>query len=421
MPIYEYTALTETGQTKTGILDADTARAARDKLRKDKVHVTSIRVANELAGGAAAAPVGAGLKREIRLPSFLRRKVRLSTSDLSNFTRQFATLLRAGTPLAECLQVLIEQSGGRRFEAVLRDVRERVTGGEGLADALGNHPALFGDAYVNMVRAGEASGQLDEVLGRIGEYLRRQARLRNKVAAALMYPMIMVCVGGLVVFVLMKFVVPKILALVASRHGQLPLPTRMLRAVSGFFTDYWLLLLVAIAGVWAIYASVRKTEKGRYLIDKFKLNMPILGDLYRKQAISRFAITLSTLLKSGLTVLDGLKIVQKVVDNAVLAEVVGMIHDRIVEGTDIAAPLKRSKMFPAVVGHMIAIGEQSGQLEEILSQLADSYDEEVEVAAQRMTTLLEPILIVVMAVIVAFIVLSVILPMLQLGKLARAG
>ncbi len=421
MPIYEYTALTETGQTKTGILDADTPRAARDKLRKDRVHVTSIRAANELAGGTAGPATGTGLRREIRLPAFLRRKTRISINELSDFTRQFGTLLKAGTPLAECLQVLIEQSGGRRFEAVLRDVRERVTGGETLGDALGNHPSLFGDAYVNMVRAGEASGQLDAVLGRIGEYLRRQARLRNKVTAALMYPMIMVTVGALVVTVLMKFVVPKILALVTSRHGTLPLPTRILKTVSGFFADYWLLLIVAIVGSYALLVSVRGTEKGRYFLDKLKLSLPVMGDLFRKQAISRFAITLSTLLKSGLTVLDGLRIVQKVVDNAVLAEVIGMIHDRIVEGTDIAAPLKRSKMFPAVVGHMIAVGEQTGQLEAILSQLADSYDEEVDVATQRMTALLEPLLIVVIAVIVACIVLSVILPMLQVGQLVRSG
>jgi len=415
MPIYEYTALTETGQVRTGILDADTPRAAREKLRKDKVHVTSIRVAGELAGRPAAPARGEGLRREIRLPAFLRRSARISTAELSNFTRQFATLLHAGTPLAECLQVLIEQSGGRRFEAVLRDVRERVTGGETLADSLASHPSVFNDLYANMVRAGEASGQLDAVLSRIGTFLQRQARLKNKVAAALMYPIILVSVGTAVVFVLMWKVVPKILALVSQKGGTLPLPTRILRSVSGFFGDYWLLLLVAVAGVYALFISIRGTEKGRYLIDKLKLNLPIFGDLFRKQAISRFAVTLSTLLKSGLPVLDGLKIVKNVVDNAALAEVVGIIHDRIVEGTDISAPLKRSRMFPAVVGHMIAIGEQSGQLEEILSQLADAYDEEIDIATQRMTAILEPILIISIAVVVAFIVLSVILPMLQIG------
>ncbi|MBL8840445.1 MAG: type II secretion system F family protein [Planctomycetes bacterium] len=416
MPIYEYTALTESGQTKTGILDADTPRAARDKLRKDKIHVTAIRVANELAGGEMAAPAGKGLKREIQLPAFLQPKARISASDLANFTRQFSTLLHAGTPLAECLQVLIEQAGGRRFEAILRDVRERVTGGDTLADALGNHRSVFNELYVNMVRAGEASGQLDVVLQRIGVFLQRQARLRNKVAAALTYPIIMVTVGFLVVIVLMKFVVPKILALVTARAQTLPWPTQVLKAVSGFFADYWLLLLLGLVGLYVGFVSLRSTEKGRRILDRFKLQMPIMGDLFRKQAISRFAVTLSTLLKSGLPVLDGLKIVKNVVDNTVLAEIVGVIHDRIVEGTDIASPLKKSKMFPAVVGHMIAIGEQSGQLDEILSQLADSYDEEVDVATQRMTAVLEPILIVSIAVLVAFIVLAVILPMLQVGK-----
>ncbi len=416
MPIYEYTALTESGQTKTGILDADTARAARDKLRKDKVHVTAIRVANELAGGEVAASSGKGLKREIRLPRFLQRKTRISTSDLSNFTRQFSTLLHAGTPLAECLQVLIEQAAGRRFEAILRDVRERVTGGDTLADALSNHRSVFNELYVNMVRAGEASGQLDVVLQRVGVFLQRQARLKNKVAAALTYPVIMVTVGTLVVIVLMRFVVPKILALVTARSQHLPMPTLILKNVSGFVADYWLLLVLGLVALYVGYISARSTEKGRKVLDRFKLQMPIMGDLFRKQAISRFAVTLSTLLKSGLPVLDGLKIVKNVVDNTVLAEIIGVIHDRIVEGTDIASPLKKSKMFPAVVGHMIAIGEQSGQLDEILSQLADSYDEEVDVATQRMTAVLEPILIVSIAVIVAFIVLAVILPMLQVGK-----
>jgi general secretion pathway protein F len=420
MPIYEYTALTETGQVRTGILDADTPRAARDKLRKDRIHVTSIREAGDLAGRPAPEPRGEGLRREIRLPAFLRRRTRVSITDLSNFTRQFATLLKAGTPLAGCLQVLIEQTSARRFEAVLRDVRERVTGGESLADALANHPGIFRPAYVSMVRAGEASGQLDEVLFRVGAYLQRQARLRNKVSSALMYPIILVCVGTLVVFVLMWRVVPKILALVSARGGTLPLPTRILKSVSEFVGDYWILMAVAVLGAWALVASIDRTVKGRYLLDKLRLGTPLVGDLFRKQAISRFAITLSTLLKSGLPVLEGLRIVKEVVNNAVLAEVIGVIHDRIVEGADIAAPLKRSRMFPPVVGHMIAIGEQSGQLEDILSQLADAYDEEIDVATQRMTAVLEPVLIISIAVVVAFIVLSVILPMLQIGKTVAA-
>jgi general secretion pathway protein F len=189
--------------------------------------------------------------------------------------------------------------------------------------------------------------------------------------------------------------------------------------VSDFFSDYWLLLLSRWPASTSSSSRCGTPKRGRYLIDKLKLDMPVMGDLFRKQAISRFAVTLSTLLKSGLPVLDGLKIVANVVNNAVLAEVVETIHDRIVEGTDISAPLKRSKMFPAVVGHMIAIGEQSGQLEDILSQLADAYDEEIEIATQRMTAILEPILIISIAVIVAFIVLSVILPMLQIGRNLR--
>jgi general secretion pathway protein F len=262
-------------------------------------------------------------------------------------------------------------------------------------------------------------GRLDDVLVRIGDFLQRQARMRNKVLSALMYPIIMVVVGSIVVVVLMNFVVPKILKLVTSKAGTLPWPTRVLKATSDFFSDYWLLIALAGIAIFLLPGALRRTEKGAYFLDRLKLRLPVVGDLFRKQAISRFAVTLSTLLKSGLPVLEGLKIVQAVVDNAVLGETVGMIHDRIVEGADIASPLQKSKMFPPVVGHMIAIGEQSGQLEGILTQLAESYDEEVDISTQRMTAILEPALIVTIAGFVAFIVIAVILPMLQLGSLAK--
>ena len=317
------------------------------------------------------------------------------------------------------MQVLIQQAPNRGFEAVLRDVRERVTGGESLAEALEMHPHVFNELYVNMVRAGEASGHLDVVLTRVAEYLQKQARLRNKVLSALMYPMIMVIVGTLVVTVLMNFVVPRILDLVAKKGGMVPLPTRILQRVSTIFQDYWLLMAAGIAAGFFVLGAIRRTERGKMAIDKFKLGMPVIGDLFRKQAISRFAVTLSTLLRSGVPVLEALGIVRNVVDNAVMAEIVGVIRDRIVEGTDISTPLKKSKMFPPVVGHMIAIGEQSGQLEDILGQLAESYDEEIDVATQRMTAVLEPIMIIVMAVVVAFIVLAIILPMLRLGQMGR--
>jgi general secretion pathway protein F len=294
MPIYEYTALSESGQSKSGILDADTPRAARDKLRKDKVHVTSIRLAGDLTGSATAKKDGSGGAARLGRTLF-RRRVRISTQDLSTFTRQFATLLKSGTPMTESMRVLIEQTSGRRFEAILRDVRERVTGGEPLADALGNHPGVFSDLYINMVRAGEASGRLDDVLVRIGEFLQRQARMRNKVMSALMYPIIMCVVGAIVVVVLMNFVVPKILKLVTAKSGVLPLPTRILKATSDFFSDYWLLLAAAGVALFLLPGALRRTEKGAYFLDKLKLRMPVFGDLFRKP----FAVTLSTLLKSG--------------------------------------------------------------------------------------------------------------------------
>ncbi len=411
MPIFEYKALTEAGRTKTGILDADTPREARNRLHKQKIHVIEI---HQLGGAKTRGRSAGGSRAEKLLVALSTRRESVAT--LSNFTRQFATLLKAGTPLAECLQVLIEQMPSRRFEAIVRDVRERVTAGESLAEAMSNHPGAFNDLYVSMVRAGEVSGHLDEVLARIGAYLNRQNRLKNKILSALMYPMIMVAAGVLVVSVLMKFVVPKILKLVTARGGELPMPTRILKSVSEFFNQYWILLVILVIGLMVIFKAVRQQKQGRYLIDRICLSLPIFGDLFRKQAISRFATTLATLLRSGVPVLEALQIVQDVVDNSVMSQVIGQVRERIVEGTDISTPLKKSKMFPPVVGHMIAVGEQSGQLEDILAQLSEAYDEEIDISAQRMTALLEPVLIISIAVVVAFIVLAVVLPMLRLGR-----
>jgi general secretion pathway protein F len=409
MPIYEYKGLSSTGQAKTGILDADSPREARTKLRRDSIHVTEIQA---IDGDQNKTSV---TLRQIKIKMPNRKE---SVATLSTFTRQFATLLRAGTPLADALQVLIEQAGTRRFETILRDIRERVTGGEGVAEAMSNHPGAFNELYVNMVRAGEASGHLDEVLERIGAYLQRQNQLRNKVLSALMYPIIMVCVGTLVVFVLMQFVVPRILKLVTAKGGNLPLPTIILKNASDFIGNYWLLLFLLVAGVFVVYGAIRRRERGRYMLDRIKLTLPITGDLFRKQAISRFAVTFATLLRSGVPVLEALGIVKTVVDNAVMSEIVGVIRDRIIEGTDISTPLKKSKMFPPVVGHMISVGEQSGQLEVILGQLADAYDDEIDVTTQRMTAVLEPIMILCIAGVVAFIVLAIVLPMLRLGRFA---
>ena len=407
MPIFEYKAFTETGATKTGIMDADTPRDARIKLRKDNVHVVELTQIEEEETQHSRFSLEALVAK--------RRNI----GELSMVTRQFATLLDAGVPMAEALGVMIEQIQDARLEKTFRDVRERLTQGNSLAESLAHHPRYFDDLFVNMVRAGEASGHVDLVLFRIADYLTKQNRTKNRVISALMYPFIMIGVGVIVVTVLMTFVVPRIVNLVKMRDKDLPGITQALIFVSEFMRDYWPLLLAAVVGSALLFGAVRRNSQGRFVTDKLFLGMPIFGDLLRKASISRFAITLATLLKSGVPVLEALDIVKSIVNNEVLSRVLSEVHDRIVEGADISTPIKKSGVFPPTVGYMIAVGEQSGQLEEILDKLAASYDEEVEVAVQRMTSVLEPVLILVMAVVVTFIILAVLLPMLDLSSVQR--
>ncbi len=404
MPIFEYKAFDEGGSVRTGIIDADTARDARQRLRGDRIHVTDIWTAEDVRK-----------ERRPRRAAFGRNR---AVGELTLVTRQFATLLAAGITVVDALKALIDQVGTRDLEKVLRDVREKVTQGQTLAEALALHPAYFSDLYVNMVRAGEASGNLDLILNRLAQYLQKQNRLRNRVSAALAYPMVMVAVGIIVVMILMTFVVPNLTQVFAKAQKTLPPPTVVLMSVSQFLARYWWLLILFVLGAYGLLEAFRKTERGAVRWDGWMLRLPLFGQLFRKQAISRFATTMATLLRSGVTVLDALKIVRTVVRNRVVAATVGDIHESIVEGTDIATPLKKSGVFPPMVGYMIATGEQSGQLEEILEKVAESYDEEIDVTTQKLTSLLEPVIIVVLAAVVGFIVISIVLPLLQMSSFA---
>ncbi len=292
-------------------------------------------------------------------------------------------------------------------------MKEEITAGNSLAEALAKHPNYFSDLYVNMVRAGEASGTLDVVLGRIADYLQKQASLKSKVVSAITYPCIMVTVAIAVVIFLMSFVVPKITAVLLERGQQLPWITQLLKTVSEFIRDFWIIMAVGVVAAIFLFKALLATEAARLRFDTFRLSMPILGPLFSKQAISRFCLTFSTLLRSGLPALDALKIVALVVNNARLTQVINDIHQRIMEGADIATPIKRSKVFPPMIGYMVAVGEQSGQLEEVLERIAENYEEELDHAIQRLTSLLEPVIIIVLAVVVSFIIAAVLLPLLN--------
>lgn len=406
MPIFNYEAIDAKGKARKGTVDADTARDAREKLRRQQIRVVEMKRIDASGG------VKRGEKR-----SFFQFERRANIRELAILTRQFSTLLGSGVHLSEALNVLVEQIQDRHMGVVFRDLREKIVSGGGLADALSYHPGYFSDLYINMVRAGEASGNLDEVLSRLADYLQAQASLRGKLSAALTYPAVMVVVGFGVVVFLMSYVVPRITQILTKRDEALPAPTEILMTISEVFKQYWWagLILLVVGGIFLRVSMA--TEKGRLWFDSTLLRVPVIGTLFQKSAISRFTQTLSTLLKSGLPALEALNIVSKVVNNALLSKVITEVADRILEGADIATPIRKSRMFPPMVGYMIAIGEQSGELETILDRISETYEEEIDLAIQRLTALVEPVIIIGLAVVVGFIILAVLLPLLQFDSM----
>jgi general secretion pathway protein F len=416
MPIFEYKAYGAGGATKTGVVDADTPRAARQMLRRQNILVSDLR---QLSSGRKAR------KGRTRI-SFIERLQSLrSTSSgprgrdlevVASITRQMGTLLGAGIPMAEALRAIIDQAETRRIETLFRELRERITQGASLGDAMADYPQLFSSLYVNMVKAGEATGQVDIVLSRLADFLQSQRALQRKVVSALTYPLLMVAIGLLVVSILMTVVVPKITAMLEDTGQTMPMPTRILISISSVFKDYWWAGLLGLALLSYLVERIYKTNKGELVIDRTMLRMPVIGELLRKSAVARFTRSRSTLLSSGVPAVRSLEITQNVVGNRLIADATGHIRTRILEGTDIATPLKATGVFPSVVGYMVAIGEQSGELEKMLDRIADAYDEEIEVVTERVTTILEPLMIVCLALVVGYIVWSIVLPILQVGS-----
>ncbi|MEZ6004404.1 MAG: type II secretion system F family protein [Planctomycetota bacterium] len=421
MPIYEYKAYGPGGATKTGIIDADTERDARNKLRRDKLLVHQL---SEVRGGRKrAAKKGVKAPKEGLLTRAMEARAQRQgpgakeSEIVGGITRQMATLLGSGIPLSDTLSAIVDQSEQRTVETMFRQVREDIQSGSNLADALGRHPRWFSPLYVNMVNAGQASGNLDTVLSRLADYLQSQRVLRRKVIGALTYPMMMVGIGFIVVTILMAKVVPEITAMLVDQGKALPPPTKLLVGISKIFQDYWWAIFAVIGIVSAtVERFYRNSDKGRLAIDRFLLKIPVLGDMLRKAAVGRFTRTLSTLLQSGVPVIQSLDITRNVVGNRVIADATDHIKTRVVEGTDISAPLKASGAFPSVVGYMVAVGEQSGELEEMLDRIAGAYDEEINMVTERFTALLEPIMIVALAGIVGFIVYAIIVPILEIGR-----
>jgi len=334
--------------------------------------------------------------------------------DVAVLTRQLATLLKAGIPLAEALGALGEQEDNKKLAMVLVEVREKVNQGTSLADTLAVHDRIFPELYVNMVRSGESAGNLDAVLLRLADFLDAQNALRSKVSSALVYPIIMMVLGAAVMSMLMIFVVPKITSVFEDLNKTLPWNTELLIFVSHFIGSYW--WAIVIVG-FLIYVGVRRwarRPRGRAVVDRLKLRLWLVGPLVRFIAVARFARTLATMLAAGVPVLTALEIVKKVLNNVVLEKVIEEARDAIREGESIAAPLKRSGKFPSMMVHMVAVGERSGQLEPMLENVAAAYERDVEGKVGRLTTLLSPMIIVAMALVVVFIVFSVLQPILEM-------
>ncbi len=401
-----YSKIDRDNRVKKGIIDADTPRDARLKLKKDALFVTDISESRRKKKAAVAIKGVTG----VEAPNKAR------TEQIAAVTRQMASLLQAGIPLAEALRMIIEQAPDKKIESVFRDIREKVTQGMPLGDAVLQHPAYFTELYSNMVRAGESSGALDQVLVRLAQFLQAQTRLKNKVGAAMIYPMIMMIVGVIVVAILMTAVVPRVTQLIKGRGQDLPLPTQILVACSDFLVDYWLFVMIGALLVVVAFQTFVNSDNGRLTWDRFKLRLPVFGDLARKQAMARFSITLATLLRSGVPALQAISITKNVLENKVLQNALQTVHDRVVEGTDIATPMKMSGAFPPTISYMVGVGEQAGNLEEMLERISGTYDEEVDLATSKLTSVLEPVIIVLLAAVVAGIVIAIVLPLLQLQR-----
>jgi general secretion pathway protein F len=411
MPVFEYTGLTEAGKNVRGIRDAESSKVLRQVLRKDGVYLTEARAAE---AGAMAGEQKTGLAREVDVGAMLGF-TGVSSQDLAIATRQLATLIAAGIPLVEALTALADQVEQPRLKRITGMVKQKVNEGSSLADALAEHKKVFSELYVNMIRAGESSGALDVVLTRLADFTESQAQLRNKIIGAMLYPAIMVVVGIAIVGILFVVVIPKVTKIFEDMNVSLPWTTRLLIALSSFARDYWYVLLVALPALaYGVRRWVR-TPRGRGWWDRIQLRAPVFGELVRMLAISRFAKTLATLLASGVPLLTAMDIVKNIVSNSLLSDTIDKARDAIREGESIAAPLKRSGQFPPLVYHMIAIGEKSGQLEEMLQNVAKSYESQVEMRVAALTSLLEPVMIVAMGGGVAFIVFSILMPIMQLN------
>jgi general secretion pathway protein F len=420
MAVYAWKGLSTAGKAVSGTRESDGPKALRQTLRKENIFISEVR---EVVGGKqsrqALATGGAGTKGLRREVDFKGMFERIKPQDVAVFTRQLGTLLHAGIPLAEAMGALSEQSDNKKLQLILAGIRQRVNEGGSLAEAMTAHPKVFPDLYTNMVRSGETAGNLDAVLLRLADFMDAQIELRSKVSSAMAYPILMTIVGSLVLGFLMTVVVPPIAAIFADSGKALPWNTQLLVLIADIVGGYWWIVLPLMIVTAFFMRRWIKKPKGRALMDRLKLRLVLVGKLIRYIAVARFARTLATMLASGVPVLTALDIVKRVLNNSVLEKVVEDARIAIREGESIAATLKKSGQFPSMMCHMVAVGERSGQLEAMLENVASAYERDVAVEVGRLTSILAPLMIVVMAVGVGFIVFSIMMPIIDMGGMVQ--
>jgi type IV pilus assembly protein PilC len=402
MPQYTYKAKTADGRVVQETIEAESHRLVLNKLREQKLTIIEI---TERKSGQV------DWKQDIF--ASLRQFQKVNEQALTVFSRQFATMINAGLAMVRCLDILSEQTEDRKLQATLLSVRKDVEGGQSLSNSMAKYPTVFSNLYVSMVRAGELGGVLDEVLDRLAGFMERDFNLKKKVKSALTYPVVILIMAILIVTFLVLFILPTFVKLFKGMDVKLPLPTRILMDITNGVRIWYIdiAVLVILVVLFAIFAKWVQTPKGKLYFDQFKLQIPVFGMLNKKVSISRFCRTLGTLLSSGVPIMQALEIVGKVSGNEVVAETIIKVRESIREGESIAGPLQDSGLFPPMVTQMVAVGEETGNLDAMLSKIADFYDTEVEYMLSSLTSMLEPLLILGMGGIVGFIVISVFMPL----------
>ena len=408
MPVFEYTALDARGKTTSGIIDAEGALAARQKLRTSGIFPVSIKETH-----------GAAPKKESSGISLSSRFSRVKPVEVAMMTRQLATLIGAGFPLVSALDALVPQTKSHGFKKIMAQTKNLIIEGNSFAQALSKYPATFSSLFVNMVRAGETSGTLEIVLDRLADITEKQQALMNRIQTALAYPIFMLIFGTLVLFILLIYIVPSFTSIFADMNQVLPTPTRVLIFLGEFFKAYWWSILIIIGILWFFFNRAKKTEKGRYWIDKTILAIPLTGNPARKLAVARFSRTLGSLLENGVSMLVALDIVKNIAGNILISEAVETAAIEVGKGQGLGDALSSRGVFPQLSIQMIQVGEQSGELEKMLTKIAEVFENEVETSILRLTSYLEPVMILVMGLCVLFIVLSICLPIFEMNQLIR--